>query len=70
MSPSVSPGALPGRPCCLEPCQLRERLWVCLPLLVIMCQRFVAAPRGLRHPPRSPGVSECAFKKYSYKMLK
>lgn len=67
MSPSVSPGALPGRPRCLEPCQLRERLWVCLPLLVIARQRFVAAPRGLRHPLRSPGVSECIKKNTSIK---
>lgn len=67
MSSSVSPGALPGRPRCLEPCQLRERLWVCLPLLVIARQRFVAAPRGLRHPLRSPGVSECVKKNTSIK---
>lgn len=57
--PRVSPphGASP-LPRCLEPCQPGERLWVCLPLLVIARRRFVAAPRGLRHLLRSPIVLE------------
>lgn len=34
MSPGVSPGAVAGWLCCLERCQPRERLWVCLPSLL------------------------------------